>query len=102
MKFMCEFVGGRWNGRKVELEEAVKYATGKTEDLSKVRKNGGFCRRVELDNKPTFDGYLSPMWDGLRYCGMYEFEVSERIKRSVEPVAILRYETQEVYNMMSN
>lgn len=55
--------------------------TGYTDDLTEIRKNGGFTHREELDNQPIFEGYLSPMWDGSMHC--------------------LRYETPEVYNVLS-
>lgn len=44
---------------------------------TKERQNGGCVPRKELDNQPIFEGYLSPMWGG----------------------GVLRYETQEVYDL---
>lgn len=44
------------------------------------RNAGAFVPRAELDNQPTLPGYLGPMWDGDG----------------------LRYETQEIYNQLSD
>ena len=52
---------------------------GYTEDLSELRAQGRCVHRKELDNQPIFDGFLGPMWDG----------------------GILRYETPEIYDMLS-
>lgn len=75
------FVGGKLNGTVTTTEEIkAKYWNGKlTEDLSEVRARGGLVHREELDNQPMVDGYLSPMWDGDG----------------------IRYETYEVYDMLS-
>lgn len=75
------FVGGKLNGQVMPVEKVIReYCNGHyTEDLSEIRKRGGCVHRKELDNQPMVDGYLSPMWDG----------------------GMLRYETQEVYNMLS-
>lgn len=85
MKMICEFVGGAWNGRTMPLEEAEKLTDRRTEDLSAERARGAWVHREELDNKPVFDGYLTPMWNGVR-----------------AGCAVLRYETQEVYDMLSH
>ena len=78
---LCQFVGGRLNGKIVSREVVMReYWNGKlTEDLSEYRKRGAWVHREELDNQPMVDGYLSPMWDG----------------------GMLRYETPEVYDMLS-
>ena len=75
------FVGGKLNGTVTTTEEIkAKYWNGKlTENLSEVRARGGLVHREELDNQPMVDGYLSPMWDGDG----------------------IRYETYEVYDMLS-
>ena len=85
MKYVCQFVGGSMNG-KISLEKAEKLTTRRSEDLSALRNMGCLVRRAELDNKPVFNGYLGPMWDGTRENGA---------------VAVLRYETQEVYDTLS-
>ena len=79
--FMCEFVGGKYNGWQVPVSYVRAHlGNGRlTEDLSAVRARGGVVHRAELDNQPKVDGYLGPMWDGGH----------------------LRYETQEIYNMLS-
>ena len=78
---MCHFVGGKLNGVICPVEEVErKYCNGQyTEDLTELRNRGAWVHRAELDNQPLVDGYLSPMWDG----------------------GMLRYETPEVYDMLS-
>lgn len=83
MKFTCEFIGGPLAGT-MPLERAEALTEERTEDLTEIRKRGGWVHREELDNKPVFKGYCGPMWDGMRG--------PDR--------AVLRYETWEVYNMM--
>ena len=62
------------------FDEVPYEATGHTADLSESREKGLIVHREELDNKPEYYGWCGPMWDGGDY----------------------RYETWEVYNMMSN
>lgn len=76
------FVGGRLNGCTMEVDEIItkglwngKFST----DWSEYRNRGALVPRAELDNQPKVDGYLGPMWDG----------------------GVLRYETQDVYDMLS-
>lgn len=75
------FVGGRLDGLSMDIQEVVKnYGNGLfTPDMSEVRAHGGFCHSPLLDNQPLVDGYLSPMLDG----------------------GTIRYETQEVYDLLS-
>lgn len=77
----AEFVGGAYDGCTVtEWEVEQKLCNGQhSYDGTAIRAHGGTCHHAVLDNCPMVDGYLSPMWDGDH----------------------LRYETQEVYNMMS-
>lgn len=74
------FVGGHLNGKVMDIELVEEiFCNGQyTEDLSDMRAKGGFCWNPLLDNRPMVDGYLSPMLDGGK----------------------LRYETQEVYDLM--
>lgn len=78
---VAHFVGGRLHGVVCSVEEVErKYCNGRhTEDLTELRKRGAWVHRAELDNQPLVDGYLSPMWDGDK----------------------LRYETQEIYDLLS-
>ena len=78
---LAHFVGGNLNGVVCSVEEVKrKYWNGRlTEDLTEARKRGAWVHRAELDNQPEVNGYLGPMWDG----------------------GMLRYETQEVYDMLS-
>lgn len=76
------FVGGRLHGQQMTTEEiTLTVWNGKfSRNWSQERQRGACVPRAELDNQPLVDGYLSPMWDGGR----------------------LRYETQEIYNMLSD
>ena len=97
MKLVGPFWGGVYHGKEFDLNTAEALADG----VSFSSKGA----RVELQNKPEFYGYLGPMWDGERYFGIdgkwhYTFERVER-DPNVEMKAVLRYETQEVYNELS-
>lgn len=89
MKFLYQFVGGPLNNATMDSVDAELFCDGHSEDLSEVRKAGGCVHREELDNQPTFTGYLGPMWNGCQIIDGHE-------------VAILRYETQEVYDALSH
>ena len=106
MKYRYEFVGGPLNGHQLQREEVEQIATGYTPYRDRERALGGFGPRWELDGQPTVKGYLGPMWDGLRYeiDGQLksDWQLTEEQKAGKEPTAILRYETQEVYDMLSN
>ena len=112
MKLVCEFVGGIYSRTPMTLEIAEKICTGRSRDWSEERSQGALVPRAELDNKPTFDGYLGPMWDGLRYevDGKtyyahdlnYNPELRARVEaENIEPFGVLRYETQQVYDLLS-
>lgn len=107
MKFYYEFVGGKYNKCIFAREQVEQIGNGKyTEDLTEIRKRGGLVHREELDNQPEVDGYYSPMWDGFRYVMPdgrleYSFYLSENQKAGKEQVAVIRYETAEVYDMLS-
>lgn len=85
IEFMYEFIGGKYNGQTMTRTEVEIISSGTTEDLTHIRQQGGTCHRKELDNQPLVNGYLSPMFSHIDYGLIY-----------------LRYETQEVYNIMSN
>lgn len=85
IEFMYEFIGGKYNGQTMTRIEVESISNGKTEDLTHIRQQGGTCHREELDNQPLVNGYLSPMFSHIDYGLIY-----------------LRYETQDVYNTMSN
>lgn len=102
MKFIAQFFGGKYNGMTVNYDTLLKMGNGDfTKDETEARNKGYLVHRKELDNQPRVTGYLSPMWDGLRYNGKYDFECTEQEKQTIEPVAVLRYETQEVYDICS-
>ena len=84
IKYLYEFVGGRLNGKILAREEMDKIAIGITENMEKQREKGATTHRKELDNQPIVKEYLGPMFEKIDYGKIY-----------------LRYETQEVYNMIS-
>lgn len=105
MTYLYQFVGGPWNGMTITEQEARKEAAGISPDLSPIRAQGGLVHRPELDNQPTFKGYLGPMWDGLRWIHggklSYEWETPAAVKANQSPYAVIRYETQAVYDLLS-
>lgn len=86
MKLVCEFVGGVYGGWTIPVEEARKITEKRSMNWSEERNAGMCVPREELDDQPEFAGYLGPMWDGTRKNGT---------------IGVLRYETQEVYDMLS-
>ena len=104
-KYYFEFHGGNLNGCKLTQQQANFFCDGRTEDLSEIRRRGGCVHRPELDNQPTFTGYLGPMWDGERVMGTDgKFHYTFDNFTPAEPhqsIYVLRYETQEVYDMLS-
>lgn len=83
----AQVVGGELAGQYNDVNDLVAKAVslgfkiGKSADLSAERAKGYCVHRAELDNQPTILGrYVGPMWDG----------------------GCLRYETPEVYAMMSD
>lgn len=85
MKYICKFYGGRFHGVTMSPEMAESMTEARSEDLSYLRHMGVCVHRAELDNKPEFPGYIGPMWDGTE-----------------NGVAVLRYETQEIYDALSD
>lgn len=112
MKHIYEFVGGKYNNQRMTYHEVMKIYNGYlSHDFSEERNAGALVPRAELDNQPHVDGYVGPMWDGERYImdgkeyHSWDFErlPDERKKNKIiEVFAILRYETQEVYDMLSS
>lgn len=107
MKFKYQFFGGKYDMQEMDEEQARELAHSFTPDRSEIRAAGMLTQRQELDNQPQIDGYCGPMWDGMRYLIngelMYDFRISEEQKAAADEVyGILRYETQEVYDLMSN
>lgn len=112
MKLICNFVGGRLAGSQIPVEEAEAMAVKRSRDWSYERERGACVPREELDNKPVFGGYLGPMWDGLRYeidgRTYYDFDLKYHPElralaeaKNIKPYGVLRYETQEVYDLLS-
>lgn len=107
-KYIYEFVGGEFNGKMwqyaaLEVRNLIK---GYSKDYSEQRAKGILCKRAELDNQPIIDGYMPPMYDGKRYIIngelKSEWQCTEAQKANNDFVHVIRYETEEVYDMMSN
>lgn len=106
--YLYHFVGGAYNGEiwHYAALEARGLISGYSEDMSALRAMGRLCKREELDNQPLIDGYMSPMYDGVRYEVngklKYAFECSEEEKReATNEYHVIRYETWEVYKSLS-
>lgn len=89
-KYLYQFVGGKFHGKLWHYAalEVRNIITGYTDDLSEIRAKGGLCKRAELDNQPIVDGYYPPMYNGTKEVDGVTYH-------------IIRYETPEVYTMMS-
>lgn len=75
------FVGGRYHGLYMTHEELKKVGNGKYSiRWSAFKYHNPLTDNVNLEDQPLVDGYLGPMWDG----------------------GYLRYETQEVYDALSD
>lgn len=85
IEYLYEFVGGKLNNRILTREEINKISNELTKDYSKEREMGITVHRKELDNQPMVEGYIGPMYNGIDYGKIF-----------------LRYETQEVYDMLSD
>lgn len=73
------FVGGKYNGMVVDHDTLMKMGNGQfTLRWSALKEHNPLLINLDLEDQPMVDGYLSPMQDGGR----------------------LRYETQEVYDLM--
>ena len=82
-----DLVGGEYAGTYTydELVKLPIYIKDNDDTAIKnARNNSGFTPRKELDDQPVLNGYLGPMWDGVK-----------------DNQAHIRYETQDVYDMMS-
>lgn len=84
LEFIYELVGGDCEGTYEDIEDLPCFSGEYTEDQSDIRARGGFTSRPELDNKPILNGYVGPMMNGYKDHKM-----------------VLRYETQEVYDALS-
>ena len=75
------FVSGKYHGLYMAHKELVSKGNGTfTPRWSAMKYHNDLLVNLDLEDQPMIGGYLSPMWDG----------------------GYLRYETQEVYDIMSN
>jgi len=99
------FVGGELDGQQFDRQIVEAFAEGYTPNNTLKRAAGLLCPRKELDEQPKICGYYGPMWDGIR-CVMndgsikYDFQVKD-MSQVLRIYGVLRYETEEVYDMMS-
>lgn len=106
--YIYEFVGGEYNGKmwRYAALKARNLIKGYSADLSEKRAKGVLCKRAELDNQPIIDGYMPPMYDGKIYLVngnlKSEWQCTDEAKANCEFFHVIRYETEEVYDMMSN
>lgn len=89
-KYLYQLVGGEYNGElwRYAALEIRGIITCYSEDMSELRASGALCKRAELDNQPLIDGYYPPMYNGTKEIDGVTYHV-------------IRYETPEVYAMMS-
>lgn len=87
-RYLAYFSGGEYGGETISMKQLLKLRWNgeATEDLSDVRRHGGFTRREELDKLPLINGYLSPMWEKMLPNGKI----------------VVRYETQEMYDLLTS
>ena len=78
------FYGGNLSGKKLSEKEIENITIGKTPNYTELRNKGVLVHRRELDEQPIVRGYIGPMFDEIDYGVIY-----------------LRYETQEIYDMLS-
>ena len=99
------FIGGELDGQQFDRQIVEAFAQGYTPNNTLKRAAGLLCPRQELDEQPKINGYYGPMWDGIR-CVMkdgstkYDFQVKDKTQ-VLRTYGVLRYETKEVYEMMS-
>lgn len=84
VEYLYAFYGKKLNGKVLTREQIDKISTGLTKDYSKERAKGSSVHIKELDNQPIVDEYLGPIFEKIDYGKIY-----------------LRYETQEIYDMLS-
>lgn len=81
--FFGQFDGGPYEGRQLSMEDIMKLAEfeGLTDNYSEFRKKGVTgIPREELEDAPRVKGYIGPMYD---------------------KDGLLRYQTQDIYDMMN-
>ena len=85
IEYLYVFYGGKLRGKILSKTQIDEISSENTIDFSKEREKGLLVHRKELDNQPIVRGYLGPMFEKIDYGKVY-----------------LRYETQEIYDMLSH
>lgn len=83
VEYLYEFYGGKLNNKVLTRQQIDKISNGLTRDYSTERKDGLLMHKKELNNQPTVEGYLGPMYNRIDYGKIY-----------------LKYETMEFYKIM--
>ncbi len=78
------FYGGEQRGRTLTKNQVEKIAIGRTDSMVISRKNNMDLEKKVTDKQPIVKGYLGPMFERIDYGKIY-----------------LRYETQEIHDMLS-
>ena len=105
--YLYKFVGGDLDGLTLHYPtlKLKNVINSYSEDLTEKRKAGFLCKREELDNQPLVKGYLGPMYDGDCYLVngkiRASYACSDEVKKHNKHIHIIRYESQEVYDMLS-
>lgn len=84
IEYLYVFYGGNLNRKILTRKQVDKISTEVTQNFEKERKKGLLVHGKELDDQPIIENYLGPMFDYIDYGRIY-----------------LRYETQDVYDMLS-
>ncbi len=105
--FVYQFAGGEYSGKMFNYHEleAAGMINGYSKNWSVERASGRIVHREELDDQPKVDGYLGPMYDGVRYVVggrlKYGFDCTDEEKATCKTLTVIRYDTQQVYDALS-
>lgn len=84
VEYLYVFYGGEQTGKILTREQIDKISSGVTDNIQKARNEELTANKKESNNQPIVKGYLGPIFEKIDYGKIY-----------------LRYETQEIYNMLS-
>ena len=84
VEYVYVFYGGKLNRKKLTVEQIGEKLNKSMLDWSNKNKQDLSITRKVLNNQPKVEGYIGPMFEKIDYGKVY-----------------LRYETQEIYDMLS-
>lgn len=106
--YIYQFIGGFLGGQSLTRKQVDTIACGLSPNWTLERAAGRLVPRAELDEQPNVEGYCGPMWDGTRYMGA-DGKLHADHDRNTYPAdpespvfVVLRYESAEVYERLSN